>query len=124
MLKGKHILIIEDDRHLADVLTRLVRQYGIRVTHAESGNKTLDALKQELPDLMLLDLGLPDMSGLDLITQVRWEEKTKSIPILAMSGNPTEERKCLRIGCNDFILKPFDAPQLLERIARLLSRTD
>jgi two-component system, OmpR family, alkaline phosphatase synthesis response regulator PhoP len=64
------------------------------------------------------------MSGLDLITQVRWDEKTKSIPILAMSGNPTEERKCLRIGCNDFILKPFDAPQLLERIARLLSRTD
>jgi DNA-binding response OmpR family regulator len=124
ILKGKHVLIVEDDRYLADVLARLVRQHGIRVTHAESGTKTLDVLKQEYPDLMLLDLGLPDMSGLDLVTQVRWDEKTKSIPILAMSGNPTEERKCLRTGCNDFILKPFDASQLLERISGLLSRTD
>jgi CheY-like chemotaxis protein len=124
ILKGKHVLIVEDDRDLGRVLARLVRHYDIRVTHAESGPKALRLLKRELPDLILLDLGLPDMPGLDVVIQVRRDEKTKSVPILAMSGNPTEERKCLRSGCNGFILKPFDVSQLLQRISELLISTD
>jgi CheY-like chemotaxis protein len=123
-LKGKHVLIVEDDRDLRGVLARLVRHYGIRVTHAESGTKALRRLKQELPDLILLDLGLPDMPGLDVVIQVRRDEKTEPVPILAMSGNPTEERKCLRTGCNGFILKPFNVSQLLQRISQLLIPTD
>jgi CheY-like chemotaxis protein len=124
ILKGKHVLIVEDDRDLGRVLARLVRHYGIRVTHAESGPKALRLLKRELPDLILLDLGLPDMPGLDVVIQVRRDEKTKSVPILAMSGNPTEERQCLRTGCNGFILKPFDVSQLLQRISQLLIPKD
>jgi DNA-binding response OmpR family regulator len=73
--KGKHILIVEDDSHLADILARLAQRYGIRVSHAESGTKALDAIKQELPDFILLDLGLPDMSGLAVVTRVRRDEK-------------------------------------------------
>jgi CheY-like chemotaxis protein len=124
ILKGKHVLIVEDDRELGRVLARLVRHYGIRVTHAESGPKALRLLKRELPDLVLLDLGLPNMSGLDVVIQVRRDEKAKTVPILAMSGNPTEERKCVRAGCNGFILKPFDVSQLLQKISQLLVSTD
>ena len=123
ILKGKHLLIVEDDSHLAGILARLAQRYGIRVSHAESGTKALDAIKQELPDLILLDLGLPDMSGLAVVTRVRRDEKTRAVPILAMGGNPSRERICLRTGCNDFILKPFDISELLERISALLDQS-
>ena len=92
ILKGKHILIVEDYSHLADILARLAQRYGIRVSHAESGTKALDAIKQELPDFILLDLGLPDMSGLAVVTRLRRDEKTRSVPILAMSGTPAERK--------------------------------
>src|SRR5207249_10853519 len=88
-----------------------------------SGTKALDAIKQELPDFILLDLGLPDMSGLAVVTRLRRDEKTRSVPILAMSGNSSREKICLRTGCNDFILKPFDISELLERISALLDQT-
>jgi two-component system, OmpR family, response regulator RpaA len=102
----------------------LAQRYGIRVSHAASGTKALDAIKQELPDFILLDLGLPDMSGLAVVTRVRRDEKTGSVPILAMSGDPRRERICLRTGCNDFILKPFDISELLERISALLAQSE
>ena len=124
ILKGKHILIVEDYSYLADILARLAQRYGIRVSHAESGTKALDVIKQELPDFILLDLGLPDMSGLAVVTRVRRDEKTRSVPILAMSGDPSRERICLRTGCNDFILKPFDISELLQRISALLAQSE
>ena len=94
------------------------------MSHAESGTKALDVIKQELPDFILLDLGLPDMSGLAVVTRVRRDEKTRSVPILAMSGDSSRERICLRSGCNDFILKPFDISELLERISALLAQSE
>jgi DNA-binding response OmpR family regulator len=119
-LKGKRILLVEDRPELADILSRLAGRYGIHVTNAQSGSTALDTLKQELPDLILLDLGLPDMKGFDVVTQVRQYEKTSSIPILAMSGDPGEKENCLRAGCNDFIFKPFSVSELMERISLLL----
>jgi len=93
ILKGKHILIVEDYSHLADILARLAQRYGIRVSHAEiSGTKALDAIKQELPDFILLDLGLPDMNGLAVMTRLRRDEKTRSVPILAMGNTPAERK--------------------------------
>lgn len=118
-LKGKHVLIVEDNPFLADVFTRIVTHWGIRVTTADSGDKALRTADRLNPDLILLDLGLPDIDGLEVATRLRRNYMTKSLPILVISGSFQARQKCLSNGCNDFLLKPFHASELLTRISRL-----
>jgi len=119
-LKRKNILIVEDHPSLADILRRIITAYGACVSYVDSGNKALTQVKRKPPDLILLDLSLPDMDGLEVATRLRQNENTKSVPILLMSASPNKKRECLRSGCNDFILKPFDITELLARISRFM----
>jgi CheY-like chemotaxis protein len=80
----------------------------------------LEQIKHKAPDVILLDLGLPDMNGLEVASLVRRSEKTSRIPILAMSGSPMDYKKCLEVGCNDFIHKPFSISTLLVRLTALI----
>jgi two-component system phosphate regulon response regulator PhoB len=121
-LKGKHILVVEDHPSLADVLLRLMRQYGIRVTHARDGKEAIKEIKTEAPDIILLDLSLPDMSGLEFARFVRRNEKTKLIPIIAMSGSVNARESSLQSGCNDFVQKPFRLPEMFAKIAKCLEQ--
>jgi DNA-binding response OmpR family regulator len=82
--------------------------------------KRLEQIKHTAPDVILLDLNLPDMNGLEVARPMRLNEKTSRIPILAMSGNPIDKRKCLVMGCNDFIHKPFSISTLLVRLSALI----
>jgi DNA-binding response OmpR family regulator len=118
-LKGKHVLIVEDNPFLADIFTRMVMHWGIRVSTADSGDEALRIADRLNPDLILLDLCLPDIDGLEVATQLRCSRKTQSLPILAISGSFQSREKCLKNGCNDFLLKPFHAAELLTRISRL-----
>jgi DNA-binding response OmpR family regulator len=118
--KRKCILIVEDNPYLADIFGKLIEHQGIRASQAESGNDALIKMEQEPPDLVLLDLGLPDMNGLELATNVRRNEKTKSIPILVISATNEHKEDCLKKGCNDFFLKPFDFSKLFTRISDFL----
>lgn len=118
-LKGKHVLIVEDNPFLADIFTRIVTQWGIRVSTAESGDKALRTADRLNPDLVLLDLCLPDIDGLEVASQLRRNRKTKSLPILAISGRFQAKQECLSNGCNDFLLKPFHAAELLTRLSSL-----
>jgi chemosensory pili system protein ChpA (sensor histidine kinase/response regulator) len=86
-LQGKHILIVDDDALFLHVLTDLITEYGIRVSYAQSGNKALYEIEQHTPNIILLDLELSDMEGLDLATLVRQNDQTKDVPILFMSGD-------------------------------------
>ena len=118
-LKGKHILVVEDYPLMGALLMDLLKQYD-HASYARSGNEAIKEIKQKPPDVVLLDLSLPDMSGLELARKLRNNQKTKSIPILAMSGSPMEKKMCLEAGCNDFILKPFDTSRLLAQLAALV----
>src|SRR5207247_11481470 len=102
-LKRKNILIVEDHPYFSDILRRIITAYGARVSYVDSGNKALTQVKRKPPDLILLDLSLPDMDGLEVATRLRQNENTKSVPILLMSASPNKKRECLRSGCNDFI---------------------
>jgi DNA-binding response OmpR family regulator len=119
-LKGKHILVVEDYELMGKILVNLLKQYD-HASYARSGMEALQEIDRKPPDLILLDLILPDMSGLEVARAVRQNKKTNSTPILAMSGSPAEKPKCLEAGCNDFILKPFDISKLLDRLAVLLA---
>jgi len=84
--------------------------------------RSLLTLVRSPPDVILLDLSLPDMHGLEVARLVRRNEKTSRIPILAMSGSgsPMDKKKCLEMGCNDFIHKPFSGSSLLVRLSALI----
>lgn len=118
-LKGKRILVVEDHDLMGKLLVNLLKHYD-HASHARSAKEALQEVRREPPDIILLDIILPDMSGLEVARAVRQNEKTKSIPILAMSGSPSEKSKCLEVGCDGFILKPFDIQQLLNELAALL----
>jgi DNA-binding response OmpR family regulator len=118
-LQGKRILIVEDQPLVSELLTDLLRLYD-HPSQASSGNDALAQIKHKAPDLILLDLNLPDMNGLEVARFVRRNEKTSQIPILAMSGDPMDKRNCLETGCNDFIHKPFTLSTLLVRLSALV----
>ena len=118
-LQGKRILVVEDQRLVSELLTDLLRLYD-HPSQANSGKEALEQIKHNAPDVILLDLNLPDMNGLEVARLVRRNEKTSLIPILAMSANPMNKRKCLEMGCNDFIHKPFSVSTLLTRLSALI----
>ena len=123
-LKGRHVLIVEDNPFLADIFTKIVSQWGIRVSTAESGDQALRTAVRLNPDLVLLDLCLPDIDGLEVANRLRRNRKTRSLPILAISGRFQSWGECLSNGCNDFLLKPFHTAELLTRISRLSPSKD
>src|SRR5215468_10602505 len=118
--RGKRILKVEDYSLISEVLIDLLKRYG-HVSHAHTGSDALEQIKKQAPDLILLDLRLPDMHGLELAKMLRGNAKTNSIPILAMSASRMDKEKCLQMGCNDFILKPFSVSGLLVQLSALIS---
>jgi DNA-binding response OmpR family regulator len=118
-LQGKRILVVEDQPLVSEILTDLLRRYD-HPSQANTGRDALEQIKQKAPDIVLLDLSLPDMNGLEVVRLVRGNEKTRPIPILAMSGSPMDKTKCLEMGCNDFIHKPFSVSTLLVRLSALI----
>jgi CheY-like chemotaxis protein len=118
-LSGKHILVVEDHPLVGELLTILLRHYD-NPSHAKSAKEALREIEQKPPDIILMDLILPDMDGLELVRSLRQDPKTKFIPILAMSGIPIPKKTWFEAGCNDFIAKPFKPKHLLARLSRLL----
>ena len=118
-LQGKRILVAEDQPLLRELLTELLSRYD-HPSQANSGKDALEQIEHKTPDIILLDLNLPDMNGLEVARQVRRSEKTSRIPILAMSGSPMDKKKCLEMGCNDFVQKPFDEFTLLVQLSALI----
>jgi CheY-like chemotaxis protein len=116
---GKHILIVEDHPLIGELLTILLRQYD-NPSHAKSAKEALREIEQKPPDIILMDLILPDMDGLELVRTLRQDPKTKFIRIIAMSAIPIPKKIWLDAGCNDFIAKPFKPKQLFSRLSRLL----
>ena len=90
-LQGKRILVVEDQPLLRELLTELLRRYD-HLSQANSGKDALEQIEHKTPDIILLDLNLPDMNGLEVARQIRRSEKAGRIPILAMSGNPMDKK--------------------------------
>ena len=117
-LGDKRILVVEDHPFVGEILTRLLTGYD-HPSHAGSGKEALKQIKHQSPNIILLDLSLPDMDGLEVARLLRQKETTKSVRILAMSGIPLDRRNLLHAGCDDFILKPFSIDTLLDRLSKL-----
>ncbi len=115
------VLLIEDDRELAKVLLGLLSRAGFEARLAENGVRGLVALREDPPDLVVLDLGLPDLAGDEILARLR---ATSDLPVLVLTATRDLERKVrlLREGADDYLEKPFHPEELLARIEALLRR--
>ncbi len=113
---------MEDNIDVIQVLGLGLELYGYEVIRATNGKQALNMAASQLPDLIMLDLSLPDMDGLEVARQIRQNPKTHSIPILAMTGGASfkVQEEYLQNGCNDYISKPYTPKQLASRIEKLL----
>jgi two-component system OmpR family response regulator len=116
------ILIVEDDRNLLDTLKYNLRKEGYEVVTAADGAEALDVARRERPDLIILDIMLPKMSGLDVCRVLR---KEMIVPIIMLTAKVEETDKIvgLEIGADDYMTKPFSLRELLARVRALLRRS-
>jgi len=120
---SQRILIVDDEPNIVATVSPLLRARGYDVVPAMSGQAGLDAVEREKPDLIVLDLGLPDLDGVEVCRQIR---QTSNVPILVLSARGAEWDKvaALDAGADDYVTKPFGPEELLARIRAALRRAD
>lgn len=118
----KRIAIADDQSENLDLLTQYFSALGFEILQAENGESLLKALEAESCDILLLDMNMPELSGLEILRQLRQMEKYTSLPIIAMSADSFEENRLLSLeaGSNDFLAKPLKLSKLLEMIGGYL----
>lgn len=122
--KMKKILIVEDEFDFRGLLSNLLADHGYEVESAANGAEGIKKYEETSPDLLLLDVNLPDMSGFDICRGIRSKESETRVPIIMCTVHseiaPVDEG--LRSGADDYIVKPFQIEDLLERIAAALAK--
>ncbi|WP_043116950.1 response regulator transcription factor, partial [Pseudacidovorax intermedius] len=112
------LLMIEDDQRLAQMVVEYLAQSGFAVSHAGDGARGMAALEQQLPDLVILDLMLPDADGLELCRRIRaLPGAAGKVPVLMLTakGDPMDRIIGLELGADDYLPKPFEPRELLAR---------
>lgn len=115
----KTLLIVEDSDLSRDLLVQILEE-SYELELASDGESAVDLAARKLPDLILMDIGLPGLSGLDAVRAIR--RNAPSVPIVAVSSHvmPGEREAALAAGCDDFVAKPIDDVELVELVGRLL----
>jgi two-component system, OmpR family, phosphate regulon response regulator PhoB len=123
-MTAKHVLIVEDEKPIRDMIAFGLRRAGFEVSEAEDCRAARIRLADRLPDLLLVDWMLPDMSGLELTRLVKKEAATREVPVIILTARAEEEDKVrgLEGGADDYITKPFSPRELLARIKAVLRR--
>src|SRR5882724_2579983 len=119
------ILIVDDEPSIRSLLARVLSRVGFDVLIATSGREGLDIAAKEKPDLIILDLNLPDLSGEEVCRKIRLNPATEHIPVMILTGKAAEglSARCLNGGADDYLPKPFDIEDLLAHLRALLRRS-
>lgn len=118
------ILIVEDNEMNRDMLSRRLTRRGFDVVTASDGKAGLDAVAHEHPDLILMDLSLPEIDGWEATRRLKADPVTRDIPVIALTAHAMagDESSALEAGCDDYETKPVDLPVLLKKIESHLER--
>jgi two-component system, OmpR family, alkaline phosphatase synthesis response regulator PhoP len=119
---GAQLLVVEDDRNVGATLVERLRDAGYRVTLAENAARARQAWRAQAPQLVLLDVGLPDGNGFELAAELRAAVPQAALIFLTAHGNPDERVRGLELGADDYLTKPFHFRELLLRIQNCLKR--
>jgi len=116
------ILVVEDEKRIADFLSRGLESAGYAVDHAPEGQTALDLVHHTEYDLIILDLGLPDIDGLQVLQKIRNRKSSPPVLILSARDAVDDRVKGLEVGADDYLVKPFAFVELLARVRALLRR--
>ncbi|MBU1290890.1 response regulator [bacterium] len=124
-MSKEKILVVDDEKDIIELLQYNLEKEGYRISCAYSGEECLENVKTELPDLILLDLMLPEIDGLDVCKFLKNYPQTSHIPIIMLTakGEETDIVLGLELGADDYIAKPFKIRELLARVKTVLRRT-
>jgi two-component system phosphate regulon response regulator PhoB len=120
------ILVVEDEGDIAELLRHVFTREGFHVGIAGDGLTALEALRREKPDLVVLDWMLPELSGIDVLKELRARVETRAIPVILLTARREEIDRVLglELGADDYVTKPFSSRELVLRIRGLLKRGD
>ena len=116
------VLLVEDEKSIADGIIYNLKNEGLKVTHVDDGKIALDIFNEEHFDLLILDIMLPEVSGLEICKAIR---KSSNVPIIILTAKDDENDKIsgLEMGADDYITKPFSVKELISRVKAVLRRT-
>ena len=120
------VLVVDDEPNILLSLEFLMQQAGFDVTTAADGENALERIDAGLPDLLLLDISLPGISGFDVLERLRTADATRRLPIIMLTahGREVEREKGMALGADDYITKPFSTQALVEKVKTLLTESD
>jgi len=118
------VLLAEDDADIRDLVTFKLRQQGYEVRAFEDGLSALASARDEMPDLALLDITMPGMSGLDVCRELRADPATADVPIILLTARAQESdiETGFAVGADDYVVKPFSPRELVSRVQAVLAR--
>jgi len=121
----KRILVVDDEKDIVELLAFNLEKEGLTVQRAFDGERALQLIRDKIPDLLILDLMLPGLSGLDVCRIIRQQEKTETLPIIMLTakGEPVDKILGLEMGADDYITKPFNVRELVARVRAVLRRS-
>ncbi len=123
--KEKKVVYIEDEPEMIDLVTLILSRKGFTVKGANGGREGLDLIKKELPDLVLLDLMMPDVDGWDVFQQMKAETKTRKIPVIVITAKAQSIDKVLGLQIAKvaaYISKPFTPQELIDSVERIFQK--
>lgn len=125
-MTNAHILVVEDEPDISALVAFHLARESYRVRTASSGPEAIRAIETELPDLVVLDLMLPGISGLDVLREIRQNDAWKDLPVILLTAKKEEEDRVegLRLGADDYVSKPFSPRELVLRVGAVLRRAE
>jgi CheY-like chemotaxis protein len=118
------VLVVEDFEDNRFMMRRLLEMSGYRVVEAVNGNQAVEAAERDRPDIILMDLSLPQLDGLAATRRIREQQGTRRVPIVAVSAHDSADfhAEALAAGCNEYVTKPIDFDQLVDLLSRLTAK--
>jgi CheY-like chemotaxis protein len=117
------ILVVEDNMDTYELIRFILERNGYETFLAMNGRDGMNAARKQKPDLILMDLSMPEMDGWEATRRIKKEPKTASIPLIAVTAHalPGDRQRALEAGCNEYITKPMDLSELVQMVDRLLN---
>lgn len=122
MIVPQHVLLIEDEANIAEALSFLLTRDGFRVSQAGEGRAALELMRQDRPDLVILDHMLPGLSGLEILAILRADPETQNLPVMMLTARGRDRAMAEEAGANRFLTKPFSNAEIIAEVRAMLGR--
>ena len=125
MDKKRRVVYVEDEQEMIDLVRLILNRRGFEIIGANGGREGLETIRQSLPDLVLLDLMMPDMDGWDVYQQMKADEATQKIPVIVVTAKAQSIDKVLGLHIakvDDYISKPFSPQELVESVEKVMAQ--